>query len=159
VADFDQAIGFIIENERGYVNDPRDPGGETNFGISRRSYPNLDIRGLTREKAISIYRADFWMFEEIRDQRLATKVFDAYVNSKHHAIRVLQLSLQTLQAGPIVADGNWGPQTAAHANAADAGPLIDEFKARLAKMHCDDAIANPAQLADLLGWLRRDVKG
>ena len=57
---FDRAIDFVLRHEGGYVNDPRDPGGETNFGISRRAYPTLDIKNLTKEQATGIYRKDYW---------------------------------------------------------------------------------------------------
>jgi lysozyme family protein len=159
MADFRAAIGTVLWNEGGYSNDPADPGGETNFGISKRSYPDVDIKNLTQEAAAAIYQRDFWLFSGVADQRLATKIFDAYVNAKHHAIRVLQLALGSIQAGPVVPDGNWGPLTEAHVNAAHPDRLLEEFKARLCKMHCDDAIENPAQYKDLLGWLRRDVLG
>lgn len=159
MADFDTAIEFVLANEGGLEIDPEDPGGITNFGISQRSYPAVDIRNLTRDAAKAIYLRDFWLFGGVSDQHVATKILDAYVNSKHHAIRVLQLSLGSIEAGPIVADGNWGPLTEAHVNAADADALLAEFKARLCKMHCDDAIANPGQQKDLLGWIRRDLRG
>ena len=45
--DFDQAFERVIGHEGGYVNDPRDPGGETKYGISRRAYPGEDIAGMT----------------------------------------------------------------------------------------------------------------
>lgn len=55
-----QIISFIIKyNEGGYVNDPNDPGGETKYGISKRSYPNLDIKNLTIDQAVAIYRKDY----------------------------------------------------------------------------------------------------
>lgn len=57
---FSYALGVVLESEAGYVNDPRDPGGETNFGISKRSYPDLDIAALTREDAAAIYRRDYF---------------------------------------------------------------------------------------------------
>lgn len=57
---FDFAFSFILRWEGGYVNDPNDPGGETKFGISKRSYPQLDIKNLTEEQAKTIYRRDFW---------------------------------------------------------------------------------------------------
>jgi lysozyme family protein len=50
----------IIGHEGGYVDHPSDPGGETNWGISKRSYPTLDIKNLTREQALEIYRRDYW---------------------------------------------------------------------------------------------------
>jgi lysozyme family protein len=40
---FDQAFERLIGHEGGYVNDPRDPGGETKYGVSKRQYPNVDI--------------------------------------------------------------------------------------------------------------------
>jgi lysozyme family protein len=58
--DFDTAFDRLIGHEGGYVNDPRDPGGETKFGISKRSYPGEDIAGLTLDRAKAIYRRDFW---------------------------------------------------------------------------------------------------
>lgn len=54
------AFGFTLPHEGGYVNDPKDPGGETKFGISKRSYPSLDIKNLTLEKAKEIYIRDYW---------------------------------------------------------------------------------------------------
>lgn len=57
---FEDAVLIVLEHEGGYVNHPSDPGGETNFGISKRSYPNLDIKNLTKQKAIEIYRKDYW---------------------------------------------------------------------------------------------------
>ena len=40
---FDDIIEVVLEHEGGYVNDPDDPGGETNFGIAKRSHPDVDI--------------------------------------------------------------------------------------------------------------------
>jgi lysozyme family protein len=57
---FQQIINFVLKEEGGYVNHPNDPGGETNFGISKRSYPKEDIKGMTKERAIEIYKADYW---------------------------------------------------------------------------------------------------
>jgi lysozyme family protein len=159
MAEFQKAIDYVLANEGGYVNNPSDPGGETNFGISKRAYPFLDIKNLTREEAAVIYQRDYWKFDGISSQRIATKVFDEYVNSELHAIRVAQLALGYLQAGPIVADGKYGPETESFLNAVDEEKFMDEYKARLCKMYCDDGIANPGEMGDLMGWLRRAVKG
>ena len=48
---FDVAVSLIINFEGGYVNDANDPGGETKFGISKRSFPNVSIRDLSLEQA------------------------------------------------------------------------------------------------------------
>ena len=52
---FDEAVEVIIRLEGGYVNDIFDVGGETKFGISKRSYPNLDIPSITEDDAKRIY--------------------------------------------------------------------------------------------------------
>jgi len=69
---FQRAIEWVLRWEGGYQNNPADVGnwtsgkvgiGEnkgTNFGISAASYPNLDIRNLTKEQAIAIYERDYW---------------------------------------------------------------------------------------------------
>lgn len=54
------AIKFVLDQEGGYVFHKDDPGGETNFGISKKSYPNLDIKNLTVKQAIEIYKKDYW---------------------------------------------------------------------------------------------------
>lgn len=79
---FEDAVEVILACEGGYVNHPKDPGGETNFGISKRAYPNLNIAELTREEAAAIYRRDYWdklkLNELIPELRLM--VFDCAVN-------------------------------------------------------------------------------
>ncbi|WP_324606443.1 glycosyl hydrolase 108 family protein [Xenorhabdus nematophila] len=58
---FLHAINSLLPMEGGYVNDPHDRGGETQYGISQRSYPRLDIRALTQDDATAIYYRDFWL--------------------------------------------------------------------------------------------------
>ncbi len=57
---FNIAVKFVLDWEGGYVNDPNDPGGETNYGISARAYPDLDIQNLTVDQAKAIYRRYYW---------------------------------------------------------------------------------------------------
>ncbi|MDD5060661.1 MAG: glycosyl hydrolase 108 family protein [Candidatus Marinimicrobia bacterium] len=79
---FDAAVSFVLDHEGGYSNDPNDPGGETNYGISKRSYPSLDIKKLTREQAIEIYRTDYWQKSGASqmDERFRLVHFDTAVN-------------------------------------------------------------------------------
>lgn len=58
---FEKAIKFVLKWEGGYSNDPNDPGGETNYGISRKSYPNEDIKNMTLERAKKIYYENYWL--------------------------------------------------------------------------------------------------
>ena len=107
---FDIAFDRLIGHEGGYVNDPNDPGGETNWGISKRAYPNLIIKELTREQAKEIYRRDFW--ERINADRLVARGYDGVafqlmdfaINSGiETAVRYLQ------RASGVADDGHWGP--------------------------------------------------
>lgn len=52
------SAGVLVST--GYVNDPKDPGGETNFGIAKRWHPNEDIKHMTLVRAIQIYQQDYW---------------------------------------------------------------------------------------------------
>jgi lysozyme family protein len=104
--DFDDAIERILSHEGGYVNNPADPGGETQWGIAKRSYPTVNIKTLTREGAKAIYLRDFWtpVASKISDSALCFQVLDAAVNHGiGNAIRFLQRALG------VADDGAFGP--------------------------------------------------
>jgi lysozyme family protein len=61
MADFEKAISFVLKSEGGYVNHPDDPGGETNYGIAKRSHPKVDIKNLTVDGAKGIYLSEYWI--------------------------------------------------------------------------------------------------
>ena len=46
---FNKIIEKVLEHEGGYVNDPTDLGGETKYGITKRFYPDVDIKNLTKD--------------------------------------------------------------------------------------------------------------
>lgn len=123
---FEQAIERVLGHEAGYVNNPADPGGETKWGISKRSYPNVDIRVLTRDEAKEIYRRDFW--NRIHADKLlggvAYQVLDFAINSGiETAVRYLQRALK------VADDGYWGPITEAAAAKADESDTIMRLSA------------------------------
>lgn len=105
---FDDAFERLLGHEGSYVNNPADPGGETKFGISKRSYPGEDIKGLTVARAKQIYLRDFWGAagcDAIPDP-LRFDLFDMAVNSGvGAAVRNLQRSVGE------TADGVIGPRT------------------------------------------------
>lgn len=105
MADFTKAIQKIIASEGGYVNDPNDPGGETKFGISKRSYPNEDIKNLTIERAREIYKRDFWDKiggDQIKDQAIADLLVDSAVNEGVvPAVKRAQIIVNIPQTGKI----------------------------------------------------------
>lgn len=123
--DFDKAFDRLMGNEGGYSNNPRDPGGETNWGISKRSYPNLDIARLTRDDAKAIYMHDFWEPLGDADPAIKFQVFDFAVNSG------IQTAIRKLQAAIGVADdGHWGPQSAAKLAECDKNDVLMRFLAQ-----------------------------
>ncbi len=105
---FKKAVEYILKWEKGYSNDPQDPGKETNFGISKRAHPNVDVKNLTRDGAIEIYRVEYW--EACRCEELpveiATMIFDMAVNQ---GVPSARLALQ--QAIGVKQDGKIGPLT------------------------------------------------
>mgnify|MGYP001598745968 CR=1 FL=1 len=145
---FERAITSLLREEGGYVNDPRDPGGETNFGISRRSYPDLDLRALTEQEAVAIYRRDFWtpIRGEALPPALAIGLLDAAVNQGPvPAVLDLQRALD------VPADGILGPLTLAAAARADAADILTRFFGRRALRY---ALARQVSLFGL-GWFTR----
>ena len=122
---FDHAFDLLINHEGGYVFDQRDPGGETKFGISKRAYPNVDIRNMTLADAKAIYKRDYW--DRAQCDRLppdlAFDLFDAAVNSGiGQAIRWLQRSVG------VADDGVVGPLTLAQIQRMDD---VSAIRARL----------------------------
>lgn len=123
---FDTSIARVLGNEGGYVNDPNDPGGETQWGISKRSYPTVDIEGLTRDSAIGIYRRDFWdrAHADLLPPLLQFQALDFAVNCG------VETAVRKLQAAAGVADdGHWGPVTAAAIKSMPAVALTFRFLA------------------------------
>lgn len=80
--EFDRAFEIILGSEGGYVNDPRDSGGETKFGIAKKFYPHLDIKNLTIYQAKEIYKKDYWDKAgcDVMPYGFALCVFDSAVN-------------------------------------------------------------------------------
>lgn len=118
---FDIAFDRLLGNEGGYTNDPADPGGETNWGISKRTYPHIDIKALTREGAKAIYLRDFWQRIHADDlpDGVAFQTFDFAVNSGiFTAVRYLQRAIG------VADDGHWGPVSVAAAAALSESDTI-----------------------------------
>jgi hypothetical protein len=80
--DAQSAISRVLGREGGFVNDPADRGGATNFGISSKSYPDLDVSKLTKEQAAGIYKRDYWdaINADTLPEGVREMAFDAAVN-------------------------------------------------------------------------------
>jgi lysozyme family protein len=125
MTNFDESFTRLIGNEGGYCNVAGDPGGETNWGISKRSYPDVDIKNLTMEGAKAIYLRDFW--DPLGDAHPAVKfqAFDFAVNSG------IQTAVRKLQAAIGVADdGHFGPASRAALARMDVNDVLMRYIAQ-----------------------------
>ena len=124
---FDSCFDLLMLNEGGYVNDAHDSGGETRWGISKKAYPEIDIKNLTKEQAKEIYRKDYWnrcKCDYLPDC-LCMAVFDYAVNSGTiRAAKDFQLALG------VSVDGVIGNQTIGAANRIPPKRVIEEISRR-----------------------------
>jgi lysozyme family protein len=162
---FEDTVNHIINFEGGYVDDPRDPGGATKYGISstflRSIGDNTDPRDLTRDKAKEYYKVYFWdvlACEQIQSNKVQLILFDTAINmGVQSAIRILQKSLRIF--APITVDGIAGPQTTsilsvAQANAGNLAILIDAFLTIRKQTYIDISIKRNDRTF-LRGWFKR----
>lgn len=156
--DFQAAVQWLLAIEGGYANDPADPGGETKFGISKRSYPDLDIGRLTEDQAWAIYYNDYWVRAGCDHLRapIAWALFDAAVQ---HGVKRAVTMLQ-IEAGGLRIDGINGPKTQAKINErwgenATSGQLLAKYLTHRARLYHDLVTANSERARFLNGWLKR----
>src|SRR5271163_3132568 len=173
MSDFNLAIPTILRHEGGFNNDPADPGGATNFGVSLRwlkaqglledleqqdktQNEVLVIKELTQEQAEAFYKTYWWNpynYGVINSQMVATKIFDTAVNlGAPRAHRIVQACLGFT---PDQRDGILGPASMAEINAAGAAPLIVQIQNMQAAFYRQLVATNPARAKFLQGWLNR----
>lgn len=166
----DEALAFTLGNEGGYVNHPADPGGATNFGIIQKNlarwnatHPGLgfpaNVRDLTLDQAKTIYRAEYWRWDDIVDPAIAIKLFDIGVNcGTGTSIRLLQKAISLLAGSPIDIDGKLGPGTLRAANALAPEALMRAI-CQVQRRHYQSLVTNdPSQAVFLKGWLNRAAR-
>ena len=152
MANFDIAIEIILHHEGGYVNDPDDPGGETNMGITKRDFPHLDIKNLTVHQAKAVYRDKYWNAvrgDRISNQEVANQMFDFAVNAGvNRATKVAQKIMK------ISADGIFGDQTLGNINSTD---FVSNYK--LERITFYTKLAKRKTLRKFLyAWVRRALE-
>lgn len=157
---FAEAVAIVLQHEGGLVDDPADPGGLTNRGISLRSYPELGpagIRDLTADQARAIYRSDWWdrYFLGEMPAPVAVKMLDLAVNMGiRSATRCLQRALVAM-GRPVDMDGVLGAQTRAAARGVAAGDLATALRGQ-AVAHYDELVRdNPKFTKFAAGWRAR----
>ncbi|GGJ40205.1 glycoside hydrolase family 108 protein [Neoroseomonas lacus] len=129
---FPVCITEILQHEGGFVNNPADPGGATNLGITKatleafreKAVTEDDVRNLTKDEAQEIYRAKYWNVMRCNDlpPGIDLMVFDFGVNAgPQRSVKLLQ------KAAGVTIDGSVGPITLAAVRAADPAELIARF--------------------------------
>jgi len=161
MATFIKALVYTLRHEGGWSNDPDDPGGATNCGITLETAKKHGIlteaalKGITQAQITAIYKSDYWRFDGIQDQRVATKLFDMAVNmGRARAVRYLQSVLN--EAGTnLRIDGIYGPLTEAATNALSPRYLLAEL-CRISEEHYLALIERRPSLSKFRkGWLAR----
>ncbi len=142
--------------EGGYGNSSSDLGGETNFGISKRNYPYLDIKNLTPEKALLIYKSDFWdkyRIGEINDQFLANQIFDMIFNMDYaKAVYCIQKAIVNVNL-----DGVMGSETIKTINIAEPKVLLNAIRIERMRHYLRRITDNKTQLVNMPSWTRRTL--
>lgn len=156
-AQFTPAVGIVLANEGGYSNNPKDPGGETKYGISKAQFPGEDIRGLTMARAMEIYRQKYWIpnnLHQVMDQRVANIALDTVVQHGQGP-KIIQRAVNRLQPNALKVDGNIGPGTIRAINNISAQAMVDSIaKERIDYMQ--DLVAGDPKLATFFpGWVAR----
>jgi lysozyme family protein len=132
---FDAALKAILHHEGGFVNHPKDPGGMTNLGVTKKVWEEWvghevdekTMRGLTPEIVGPMYKVKYW--DKVKGDDLPAGVdyvvFDAAVNSgPGRAAKWLQACVG------VDPDGGIGPKTLAAVNAFDANQLVEDYAKR-----------------------------
>ena len=132
---FSPSLEFVLQQEGGYVDDPVDPGGATNLGITLRvlttwrhtAVSKDDVKNLTKDEAAAIYRASYWnaLHCDSMPKGIDLMLFDTGVNMGcGRSAKFLQ------EAVSVAADGAIGPATLGAVNKANLADLIKGFAER-----------------------------
>lgn len=162
---FEEAFVEVIGIEGGYVFDKDDKGGETKFGISKRSYPDLDIKNLTLEKAKEIYFKDFWNKSTLKLERFAIEigkeVFDTAVNmGTFRAGEIFQKSLNVMNRNEkdfpdLKLDGWLGEESLKGYNLVNKNNLLKCLNGFQFMFYVQIVEKTPVQEKFFNGWLNR----
>lgn len=154
---FSLAVAYVLANEGVDSNDLGDSGGRTRFGITDAEALShgLDVTTLTLEQAKSIYYSDYWRFDSLTDQTVATKLMDSCVNEGlGTAVRIMQ------QVVGVPSDGICGPATMDAINnySLPFQTLLRKFIRGISLRYCDIVVADKTQTVFLRGWIDRALR-
>jgi len=168
MANFATALAITLQFEGGNVNNPTDPGGQTNRGITMGTFQQTaqsllgidptpeNLSNLTVDQAGIIYQANYWhpvQGDSLILQELANIVFDFYVNSGTRSTKLLQTILNTMGANPpLVVDGSIGPATIQALAPLPQNDVYNQFKQGRIAFYQSLAAKYPQFIK---GWLNR----
>ncbi len=127
---FQKSLKRVLKHEGGYVNHPSDPGGETNFGITKSTARSYGYHGSMRTIPMTvvekIYKSQYWdaMSCENFDFALAYQLFDAAVN--HGLLNARKILQRTIK---VKDDGIIGAVSLAAIRQLDTADLVQMFNA------------------------------
>jgi lysozyme family protein len=166
VSNFDFARDYLKLNEGKFSNHPDDPGGPTNFGITRatlsawRGHPVSvdDVRKMHENEATAIIKNNYWILpglDYIKSRVIATCLLDQGVlNGPGTAIRYAQLAANNAGAS-IAVDGSLGPETLGAFDEVDLAKFMRAYN-KIIHAHYDAIVAShPSQRVFYSGWIRR----
>lgn len=157
ITNFDYSMRNLLVDEGGYVNDPNDAGGETKYGISKRAYPNEDIKNLTEARAKEIYRKDYWNKfggDAIISPEKASAIFSTCVNfGVYGGIKIVQKAIDD-----ITCDGIVGSHTIRRVNDMDPDKFLALLSLSMLSKYASICRKNRSQIKFLLGWVNRALR-
>ena len=155
MSNFKECLDIVLKSEGGFVNNPADPGGRTNLGVTQRVWEDFvghpvseaDMRALTPEKVAPLYEQRYWRptYCEVLPRGLSLLVFSMGINAgPGRSVKLLQSCLG------CVADGVIGPKTMELIKSANVADLIQRFSE--ARRHYYESLNKPMFIK---GWLNR----
>lgn len=164
----DDIVNSTVKAEGGYVNDPLDNGGETNYGITvstaRANGYNGPMRDLPLQTAKDIYRNEYLVKPGFSTfpSPIAAELFDTGVNmGPATATKFLQRAVNALQGSGLAVDGKMGPATrnavavylASRSNAQDI--LVKALNCLQGVRYIELVEGNATQRKFINGWFSR----
>lgn len=154
---FRKALTFTLQSEGGTNSDPIDRGGYTNYGISSKQYPELDIKNLTESEAETIYFNDYWRKNRcyILAENLSIVLFDSSVNcGVPSAAKWMQMSCNHL-GSKLVVDGIIGSHTTMEIIKYNPDHLLELIISERLKRYAYLIGKYPEQRKFISGWVTR----
>ena len=179
--DFERSMAHVLKHEGGFVDDPDDPGGATNWGWSLRTLMKIgdddgdgwldgdldhdgdvdadDVRMMTVEQATELYKVQWWdrYSYHLYEYPVSSKLFDLSVNMGHRqATRILQRSTWAIAGRQTIEDdGVLGPMSRNEITSLDPAPLRYAMRSEAAGFYRGLIAAKPVRRKYQNGWLRR----